>query len=134
MLVAPIDQHRHRPVVHIVEPPADEGKLLCGEIAHRRRVVDAAVEPRLHRVLIGGEHIGQVPRLQRTNMVGDQFGVRVRSRRQQQQSEDAAMAAPAPKVANGTSSRRRKPLGAGGAATAGSIRASSDRRSVSGAA
>src|SRR3954466_3589199 len=69
--------HMRAPAVHdsgngagvdIIEPAADQGKALRGQVDHRRRHVELAVEPRLYGVLIGGNHVGEMPGLQRTQM------------------------------------------------------------------
>src|SRR5580704_12177327 len=70
MLAPPVDDGGNRPAVEIVEPPADQGETLRGEIDHRRREIELAVEPRLDRVLVGGLHVGEVLALQRAHVCG----------------------------------------------------------------
>src|SRR5580693_3924481 len=68
MLAAAIDDRCHRLAVDVIEPAADQGKTLRGQIDDRRRDVELAVEPRLDGVLVAGFHVGQMPGLQRAQM------------------------------------------------------------------
>src|SRR5215472_85430 len=49
-----IDDRRNRRAVDVVDPTADQRKALRAEIDHGRRHVEAAIEPGLHGMLIGG--------------------------------------------------------------------------------
>ena len=53
MLVVAIDQHGDLAARDHVEPAALQREAVAREVVHRRRVVDAAGEPRLHRVPVG---------------------------------------------------------------------------------
>src|SRR3954465_170013 len=68
VLPAAIDHRADGAGIDIIEPAADQGKALRGQVDHRRRHVELAVEPRLYGVLIGGNHVGEMPGLQRTQM------------------------------------------------------------------
>ena len=68
MLSKLINERGHIPVANIVQPPADQRITLIGQIANRRREVELAVKPRLHRVLVRGHNIHQVSGLERSNM------------------------------------------------------------------
>src|SRR5579862_609302 len=63
MLVAAIDERRDRAIVEIIEPAAQKRKFRGGKIFDRRREIELAVEPRLHRVLIGRDHVLEMARL-----------------------------------------------------------------------
>src|SRR5882757_3747339 len=54
MRAPPIDDGADRAGIDIIEPAADQRKTLRGEVDHRRRDVELAVEPRFYRVLVGG--------------------------------------------------------------------------------
>src|SRR5882757_9146713 len=55
----PIDEHRYRLAVDVVEPPPDQPEAFSGEIDDGWREIDTPIEPRLHRVLIGRFDVGQ---------------------------------------------------------------------------
>ena len=54
MVAAPIDQRGGGLAVDVVEPAADQREALRGQVDHRRRNVELAVEPRLDVVLVAG--------------------------------------------------------------------------------
>src|SRR5580704_16346909 len=54
VLAPVIDDRGHRLAVDVIEPAADQGKTLRGQVDDRRRNVELAVEPRLDGVLIAG--------------------------------------------------------------------------------
>ena len=85
VLVAMVDERRHRPPVEIIEPPAGKRKPLWCEVLDRRREIDAAVEPRLDRVLVGRDDVFEMARLQRADMPGDDLPGEVVALRQQDQ-------------------------------------------------
>jgi hypothetical protein len=60
MRAAPIDDRRDGLAVDIVEPSAEQHETLCGQVHDRRRDIDLAVEPRFHRMLVAGAHVGEV--------------------------------------------------------------------------
>jgi len=60
VLAPAVGQHGDRPSIQIIEPATDERKPLRGEVMYRGRVVELAVEPWLHRVLIRRDNIGKV--------------------------------------------------------------------------
>jgi hypothetical protein len=74
MLAALVDQRRYRPVVEVVEAPADQGETLARQIFHRGREIELPFEPRLDRMrvrrrhveAVGGQHL-------RADMAGDQL-------------------------------------------------------------
>ena len=68
VLAAAIDHGADGAGIDIIEPAADQGKALRGEVDYRRRDVELAVEPRFHGVLVGGNHVGEMTGLQRTQM------------------------------------------------------------------
>src|ERR1700732_2895402 len=71
VLVAMIDQRRDRPTVEIVEPAALERKPVGGEIAHRRREIEAAVEPGCDGVLGGRDHVFEMAGVEGPGMPGE---------------------------------------------------------------
>ena len=50
--------------VQIIDAAARERKTFSGEIVDRRREIEMAGKPRLHRVMIGRDHIDKVIGLQ----------------------------------------------------------------------
>jgi len=52
-----INERRHRIASDDVDAAADQGKTFAGEIDDAWRLGNAAVEPRLHRVPVGGSDI-----------------------------------------------------------------------------
>ncbi len=60
VLAPAVREHCDRPSIQIIEPATDERKPLRGEVMHWGRVVELAVEPRLHCVLIRRDNIGEV--------------------------------------------------------------------------
>ena len=75
VLAPAIDHRTDGAGVDVIEPATGQGKTLRGEIDHRRRDVEPAVEPRFYRVLVGGNHVGEVAGLQRAQMRGDELGL-----------------------------------------------------------
>ena len=75
VLVAAIDQHRHLATVDDVETAAHQREPHGREIVHRRRVVDPAGEPWLHRVTIGRGDVDRMraerdPEIARDQLIG----------------------------------------------------------------
>ena len=68
-----VDDRADGPPIDIIEPSADQREAKRRQVDHRRRYVEPPVEPRFDRVLVGGEHVGQMPRLQRSQMRRDDF-------------------------------------------------------------
>ena len=68
VLAAAIDHGADGAGIDIIEPAADQRKALRDEVDHRRRDIELAVEPRLYRVLVGRNHVGEMTGLQRTQM------------------------------------------------------------------
>ena len=73
MNAPPVDERRGRLAVNVVETATDQREALRGQVDDRRREVDAAVEPRLHRVLVGRQHVGEMVGLQRAQMRRDRL-------------------------------------------------------------
>src|SRR5579863_10537961 len=73
MLLSLIDKRGYRTAIGIIEAPAYERKASRGEVHDRRREIELAIEPGLHRVLVGGLHVVQVTRLQRADVARDYF-------------------------------------------------------------
>src|SRR6202035_5204459 len=68
VLAPAVDDRSHRLAVDVIEPAADQGKTLRGQIDDRRGDVELAVEPRLDGVLVAGFDVSQVAGLQRAQM------------------------------------------------------------------
>ena len=47
-------------VVDVIQAPAKERKSFFGQVNHRRREIQLAIEPGLHRMLIGRRDVGQM--------------------------------------------------------------------------
>src|SRR5438552_9512420 len=62
MLPSLIDQRRHRPVIEIIEAASNQRKSFVGKVRHGRRKIELGVQPRFHRVLVGGSDIGEMVR------------------------------------------------------------------------
>src|SRR3984893_17068700 len=75
MRAPPVDDGASRARIDIIEPAADQRKTLRGEIDHRRRHVELAVEPRFYRVPVGGQHVGEMSGLQGAQMRRNHFGL-----------------------------------------------------------
>ena len=75
VLAAAIDHCADGAGIDIIEPAADQRKAFRGEVDHRRRDIELAVEPRLDRVLVGGDDVGEVAGLQRAQMRRDHLGL-----------------------------------------------------------
>src|SRR3954471_12014202 len=60
VLMPLVDDGGDGTVAEVVEPAADEGETVGGEVDDRRVKVELAVEPRLHGVLVGGDDVEQV--------------------------------------------------------------------------
>ena len=69
-----VDHGADRARVEVIEPAADQGKTLRGEVDHRRRDVELAVEPGFYGVLVGRDHVDQMAGLQRAQMRRDDLG------------------------------------------------------------
>src|ERR1700692_4815627 len=67
-LAPAIDDRAHRRPGDVIEPAADQGKTLRGQVDDRRRDVELAVEPRLDGVLVAGFDVGQRTGLQRAQV------------------------------------------------------------------
>src|SRR5665213_897704 len=74
MQAAAIDDGADGAGVDVIEPAADQGKTLRGEVDHGRRHVEPAVEPGFYGVLVGRQHVGEVAGLQRAQMRRYDFG------------------------------------------------------------
>src|SRR5262249_428246 len=57
VLAMAINERRHRSASDDVDAAADQGKAFASEIDDARRLGNAAVEPRLHRVPVGGSDV-----------------------------------------------------------------------------
>jgi len=62
--IVPVALGRDGLAAEVIEACADERKALIGEILLRRREIEPAVEPRLHRMPIGRDDILEMARLQ----------------------------------------------------------------------
>src|SRR5947199_9738856 len=51
-----------------VQPAAQQREAIGREVRDRRGEVELAVEPRLHRVLVGGGDVGEMRRMERTQV------------------------------------------------------------------
>jgi hypothetical protein len=71
MLTMAIHERRHRSAADHIDAAADQGKTLIGEIDHPRSIGDAAVEPGLDGVAVGGRDVERLRRHQRAHMAGD---------------------------------------------------------------
>src|SRR2546421_5387391 len=60
MLLALVDEHCHSSVIQVLKSAADKRKPLAGKILNWWREIQLAVEPGLHRVLVGRDHIGSM--------------------------------------------------------------------------
>src|SRR6478609_4147723 len=58
VLAPAIDHGADGAGIDIIEPAADQGEALGGEVDYRRRDVELAVEPRFYRVLVSRDHLG----------------------------------------------------------------------------
>src|SRR6266550_2700996 len=65
---------RHRSVIEIIETAADERKSLRRKIYAGGSKIELGIQPRLHRVLVGGSNVCQVVCHQRTHMTGNELG------------------------------------------------------------
>ncbi len=74
MFAAAVDQRGNVLAVENVEAAADQWKTVVGEIFDRRNKSELAIEPRLHRVLVGRGDIGQMTGQQRADVGVDDFG------------------------------------------------------------
>src|SRR5260370_12072359 len=68
MLAPRVDQHGNGAPVNNIEPAALQRKSIPHKIVDRRREIELAIKPRLHRVLVGRLHVLQMSRLKRTEM------------------------------------------------------------------
>ena len=73
MFVPPINERDHSAAMEIVKASALERKASRRQVAHFRREVDLSVKPRLNCVLVGRNHIHQMRREERANVIGDQL-------------------------------------------------------------
>jgi hypothetical protein len=74
MFAAAVDQGSDGAAVNDVEAAALQWKSLIGEIPDWRRKIQFTIEPGLHRVLIGGDNVGEMSGLERTQMSIDDLG------------------------------------------------------------
>src|SRR4029077_13687916 len=72
-LPAAIDQRRDGATPEHVEPTALQRESIICKIAHRGSENELAAEPRLHRVLIRGGYVREMPGLQRAQVRIDHF-------------------------------------------------------------
>src|SRR6266568_4209299 len=68
MFPALINKRCHWSVFQIIQASPYQRKSLLGQIFDGRRKIELAVEPRLHRVLVGGRNVREVIGHERTNM------------------------------------------------------------------
>src|SRR5258708_36332739 len=68
MLAPSVAQHGNGAAVNHSEPAALQRKSLTHKVVDRRREIELAIKPRLHRVLVGRLHVLQMSRLKRTEM------------------------------------------------------------------
>jgi len=73
MFVPPINERDHSAAMEIIEASALERKASRRQVAHFRREVDLSVKPGLDCVLVGRNHIHQMRREERANVIGDQL-------------------------------------------------------------
>src|SRR2546423_6639809 len=73
MLSPLINQSRYRPVIEIIKTSPQQRKSVAGEISHGGRKIEPGVEPRFHRVLVGGRDIGDVVGHERADMTSDEL-------------------------------------------------------------
>ena len=71
VLRAPVHHRRRRMAIDIIQPAPDQREPLILQIAHRRRDIQPRRQPRLHRVLIAGQHVRQMLGLHRTDVAAD---------------------------------------------------------------
>jgi hypothetical protein len=63
-----VDERRDGAMVEIIEAAAGKRESFRGEVIHRRREIELAVEPGFYGVLVGGDYVGQVRGHQRAHM------------------------------------------------------------------
>ena len=73
MFVPPINKRDRSPAMEIIEASALKRKASRRQVTHFRREVDLAIKPGLDCVLVGRNHIHQVSREERANVIGDQL-------------------------------------------------------------
>ena len=71
MFAALVNEGRDRATVEVIEAPASQRKTVGGQVGDQRRKIELVAKPRLHRVPIGRDHVGQVIDLERTDVSGD---------------------------------------------------------------
>jgi hypothetical protein len=74
MFAAAVDQGGDSAAVNDVEAAALQWKSLIGKIPDWRRKIQFTIEPGLHRVLIGGNNVGEMSGLERSQMGIDNLG------------------------------------------------------------
>ena len=74
MLASAVDKSSDGAAVNDVEATALQRKSLIGKIPDWRRKIQFAVKPGLYRVLIGGDDIGEMSGLERSQMGIDNLG------------------------------------------------------------
>jgi hypothetical protein len=74
MLASAVDQSSDGAAVNDVEATAQQRKSLIGKIPDWRRKIQFTVEPGLYRVLIGGDDVGKMSGLERSQMGIDNLG------------------------------------------------------------
>ena len=73
MFAAAIDQSGAGSAAHDFEAAALQGKPVSRKIPDGGREIQLSSEPGLHGVLVGGDDIGEVPRLERPQMGVDKL-------------------------------------------------------------
>lgn len=73
LLAAPVYERCGRPVIHIVEAPANQGKSFGTEILDPRGKIESAIKSGLDRMLVRREHVGQMILCQTTQVVVNDF-------------------------------------------------------------
>ena len=68
VFAAPVDEGSDGAALDDVESPAEQRESRGGKISHRRRKIQAAIEPGFYGVLVGGFDVGEVSRLQGAEM------------------------------------------------------------------
>src|SRR5713101_6846173 len=69
VLAPPVHHRGYWTVIQIVEPAANQRKSVSNEVFDRRCKIESAIEPGLDRMLVRREHVRQMVRRQRTEMI-----------------------------------------------------------------
>src|SRR6202011_3137066 len=71
VLVSLINERDNRFAIEIIESASGQWETFAGEIAHRRREIDFAVEPRFHGVLVGRGNIDKMRGEKRAHVIAN---------------------------------------------------------------